>query len=90
MAASRSSPMVRSTRPPTHLGDSSRVLEEIMDADPRTTEVEELLTKLSQEVDKHRYEKSRGLLAQLVDHLGEGDPEVTRIRTLLDFMESEE
>lgn len=69
--------------------DSSRVLEEIMDADPRTTEVEELLTKLSQEVGRQRYEKARGLLVQLVDHLGENDPEVTRIRTLLDFMDSE-
>ena len=77
---------------PTHsFGvDSSRVLEEIMDAPPRTTEVEELLTKVSQEVGKQRYEKARGLLAQLVSRLGEGDPEVTRIRTLLDFMEGEE
>ena len=77
---------------PTHsFGvDSSRVLEEIMDAPPRTTEVEELLTKLSQEVGKQRYEKAREVLAQLVIRLGEDDPEVTRIRTLLDFMEGEE
>ena len=77
---------------PTHsFGvDSSRVLEEIMDADSRTSEVEELLTKLSQQVGKQRYEKARDLLVRLVDHLGEGDPEVTRIRTLLDFMEGEE
>ena len=76
---------------PTHsFGvDSSRVLEEIMDAPPRTTEVEELLTKVSQEVGKQRYEKARGLLAQLISRLGESDPEVTRIRTLLDFMEGE-
>ena len=77
---------------PTHsFGvDSSRVLEEIMDAPPRTEEVEKLLTKLSQKVGKQRYEKARELLAQLVIRLGEGDPEVTRIRTLLDFMEGEE
>ena len=77
---------------PTHsFGvDSSRVLEEIMDADPRTTEVKKLLTKLSQKVGKQRYEKARELLDQLVDCLGENDPEVTRIRTLLDFMEGEE
>ena len=66
------------------------MLEEIMDAPPRTAEVEELLTKLSQEVGKQRYEKARELLAQLVIRLGEDDPEVTRIRTLLDFMEGEE
>ena len=77
---------------PTHsFGvDSSRVLEEIMDAPPRTTEVEELLTKMSREVGKQRYGNARGLLIQLVARLGENDPEVTRIRTLLDFMEGEE
>ena len=77
---------------PTHsFGvDSSRVLEEIMGAPPRTTEVEELLTKLSQAVGNQRYEKARELLEQLVIRLGEDDPEVTRIRTLLDFMEGEE
>ena len=77
---------------PTHsFGvDSSRVLEEIMDANPRTAEVERLLKKISQEVGKQRYENVRGLLARLADHLGENDPEVNRIATLLDFMEGEE
>ena len=78
--------------PPKHsFGvDSSRVLEEIMDAPPRTTEVEELLTMVSREVGKQRYENARGLLAKLVGCLGENDPEVTRITTLLDFMEGYE
>ena len=78
---------------PTHsFGvDSSRVLEEIMDTRPRNQEVEELLAEVSQEVGKQRYERARGLLAQLVSRVGqEDDPEVTRIRTLLDFMEGEE
>ena len=76
---------------PTHsFGvDSSRVLEEIMDADRRAPEVEALLSQISQDVGKQRYEKARASVAQLVDRLGEGDPEVTRIRTLLDFMEGE-
>jgi len=77
---------------PTHsFGvDSSRVLEEIMDADPRTEEVNALLSQISQEVGKQRYQSARDLLATLVGKLGEDDPEVTRIRTLLDFMESEQ
>ena len=77
---------------PTHsFGvDSSRVLEEIMDTRPRAAEVEELLTKVSREVGKQRYQIARGLLAQLVNRLGENDPEVTRISTLLDFMEGDE
>ena len=70
--------------------DSSRVLEEIMDAHPRSIEVQKLLTKVSQEVGKQRYEKARGLLTELASRLGEGDPEVTRIATLLNFMEGEE
>ena len=78
--------------PPKHsFGvDSSRVLEEIMDALPRTTEVGELLTMVSREIGKQRYENARGLLAKLVGCLGENDPEVTRIATLLDFMEGYE
>ena len=77
---------------PTHsFGvDSSRVLEEIMGADPRTNEIQMLLANVSQEVGQQRYAKARGLLPQLVDHLGENDPEITRIRTLLDFLEGEE
>ena len=77
---------------PTHsFGvDSSRVLEEVMDSPPRTAEVEDLLTKVSQEVGKQRLERAREFLAQLVDRLGENDPDVTRITTLLDFVEGEE
>ena len=69
--------------------DSSRVLEEIMDAGPRTQVVEALLSEVSREVGKHRYESARGLLDQLVTRLGESDPEVIRIGTLLKFMEGE-
>ena len=77
---------------PTHsFGvDSSRVLEEIMDTLPRNQEVEELLAHVSREIGRQRYGMARAALAQLVGRLGENDPEVTRIRTLLDFMEGEE
>ena len=69
--------------------DSSRILEEIMDADPRSQEIGALLSQISQDVGKQRYESARELLVQLVEKLGENDPEVTRIRTLLDFMQGE-
>ena len=77
---------------PTHsFGvDSSRVLEEIMDAPPRNQDVEELLAQVSREIGRRRYRRARGSLADLVDRLGENDPEVTRMRTLLDFMEGED
>ena len=69
--------------------DSSRVLEEIMDADPRATEVKELLSKVSQAIGKEQFDRAQRLIDQLVVRLGEEDPEVTRLRTLLDFMEGE-
>jgi predicted ATP-binding protein involved in virulence len=77
---------------PTHSYgvDSSRVLEEVMDADPRAKEVQNLLTELSQLTGKQQFGSARIMLAQLVGRLGENDPEVTRIRTLLDFIEGKE
>lgn len=76
--------------PPYSFGvDSSRILEEIMDAEPRTTEVKELLSNISQVIGKERFDQARGLVEQLAHHLGDDDPEVTRLRTLLDFMEGE-
>jgi predicted ATP-binding protein involved in virulence len=77
---------------PTHSYgvDSSRVLEELMDADPRAKEVGDLLSKVSRAIGKQQFDRARELLAQLVDKLGEHDPEVTRVRTLLDFVEGRE
>jgi predicted ATP-binding protein involved in virulence len=69
--------------------DSSRVLEEIMDAAPRTESVQNVLTEFSRAVTSDEYETAKGLLAGLVEQVGEDDPEVTRARTLLEFMEDE-
>ncbi len=76
---------------PTHsFGvDSSRVLEEIMEAGPRTKEVQDLLSRLSRAIRGEQYEDARRLLRELAAQVGEGDPEVTRARTLLEFMEGE-
>lgn len=77
---------------PTHsFGvDSSRVLEEIMDAPPRTHEVQTLLDKLSTSVADKNLDAARNLVTELAAKLGEGDAEVIRARTLLDFLEGEE
>ena len=66
--------------------DSSRVLEEIMDTPPRTGTVNDLLSRISRTIGDDRYDDARALLDDLSSRLGENDPEVTRIRTLLDFM----
>ena len=77
---------------PTHsFGvDSSRVLEEIMGANPRATKVQELLREISHVLDRQQFERGRDLLGKLVEQLGEADPEVTRLQTLLDFVEGRE
>jgi predicted ATP-binding protein involved in virulence len=77
---------------PTHSYgvDSSRVLEEVMGADPRAKEVQDLLTEVSRAIGRQEFACGRELLAQLGERLGESDPEVTRIHTLLDFVEGKE
>lgn len=70
--------------------DSSRVLEETMDTERRTHEVQEILTSISHHISKSRFTEARATLQTLIAVLGEDDPEVTRITTLLEFMEDEE
>ena len=67
--------------------DSSRVLEEIMYANPRTKEVLDLLAQITEEVDKDELGSARKSLNRLIDQVGCNDAEVTRVRTLLDFVE---
>ncbi|MEQ1934290.1 MAG: AAA family ATPase, partial [Fimbriimonadaceae bacterium] len=70
--------------------DSSRVLEEVMDSDPRAKDVLDLLSKVSEMIEKQKFELARRQLVKIIERLGESDPEVTRIRTLLDFVEGNE
>ena len=76
---------------PTHsFGvDSSRVLEEVMDAHARNVEIQDLLGRISRRVGEDRFGDARSLLEELVARVGESDPEVTRVRTLLEFLEDE-
>ena len=76
---------------PTHsFGvDSSRILEETMDADPRAKKATELLSDVSQAIGNEQFDQAQSLIDQLAVQLGDEDPEVTRLRTLLDFMEGE-
>lgn len=77
---------------PTHsFGvDSSRVLEEIMDALPRSAEIQELLDKVSKTIANKKLEAATALITDLAAKLGEDDAEVIRVSTLLDFLGGEE
>ena len=77
--------------PPYSFGvDSSRVLEEIMEADPRNREVLELLARIKDEIDRDAFGRARQSLSELIDKVGSDDPEVTRIRALLQFLDEGE
>jgi predicted ATP-binding protein involved in virulence len=77
---------------PTHsFGvDSSRVLEEIMDAPPRSPEVQEVLDQLSKRVAEKDLATARELVDVLRTKLGEDDAEIVRAQTLLEFLEGDE
>jgi len=77
--------------PPHSFGvDSNRVLNEIMDTEPRTDEVGALLSEVSQAIGRQEYTQAHELVSKISELLGESDPEVTRLRILLDFMEGKE
>ena len=78
--------------PPTHsFGvDSSRVLEEIMEADPRNKQVRDMLSRASRLIDGERFEEARELLGKLDERLGRNDPDVSGLATLLDFVEGKD
>ena len=69
--------------------DSNRILEEIMEVSPRAEEVEQLLHRISAEIQDSKYDRARESLQLLIGILGENDPEVTRIQTFLSFVECE-
>lgn len=78
---------------PTHSYgvDSSRVLEEVMDSSSRTPKAQGLIDQASQAVGAQRFDEAR-LLIDKLERLTDNpnDAEVTRLRTLLDFVEGKE
>ncbi len=68
--------------------DSSRILEELMDAKSRNDSVEKLLRELFGLIDKEDFDGARNLLPKVEEKLGPDDPEITRARALMKFLES--
>ena len=80
-----------STTPPRSFGiDSSRVLEEVMGAKSRNDSVDDLLSRLSKSIDDEDFNSAARLLTEVEAKLGPNDPEVTRARALMTFLESRE
>ena len=76
---------------PTHsFGvDSSRLLEEIMEAPARDPQVSQIHSEVNQAIGENDIGRAREILARLTERLGlgENDPDVARLRTLIDFVE---
>lgn len=68
--------------------DSSRILEEVMDAKPRSESVGNLLRKLFKLIDEEDFDAARKLLHEIEEELGPDDPEITRARALMTFLGS--
>lgn len=67
--------------------DSSRILEEVMEAKSRNETVDTLLRKLFGLIDQEDFSAARNLLPEVEAMLGPDDPEITRARTLMAFLE---
>lgn len=67
--------------------DSSRVLEELMDTPPRNAEVDATLGKIAALIAEGKEEQARSAIEGLAEKIGDSDPEVTRARLMLDFMD---
>lgn len=69
--------------------DSSRVLEEVMDTRSRNAGVEDKIAKIARLIGDGKADEARAAIGTLSAEIGEDDPEITRARTLLDFMEGD-
>jgi predicted ATP-binding protein involved in virulence len=69
--------------------DSSRVLEEVMDTKSRNAGVEDAISNIARLIGDGKSTEARAAIKTLSDEIGEDDPEITRARTLLDFMEGD-
>lgn len=76
--------------PPRSFGiDSSRVLEEVMGTASRNAGVEDAIGRIAKLIGDGRAEGAKVAIKKLSDEIGEDDPEITRARTFLDFMEGD-
>jgi predicted ATP-binding protein involved in virulence len=69
--------------------DSSRVLEEVMDASSRNDSVKNLLRQLFKLIDQEDFSGVRNLLPKVEAQIGSNDPEITRARALVKFLQSD-
>ncbi len=68
--------------------DSSRILEEVMESKARDPAVDDRLRLMFRLIDQEHFDEAQVVLSQVEAELGPDDPEVTRARSLMSFLES--
>lgn len=69
--------------------DSQRILEELLDAPIRNLGIEAKLNEISSLVDEEKYEEAKTKIEILKETLGNNDPELLRINSMIQFLEED-
>lgn len=72
---------------PTHGRDTNSILTEVLGAPERPTEFRDKLDAISNLIDEDRFAEAHEGLDEVAEIVTERDPEVTRLRTMLDVVE---
>ncbi|PID62349.1 MAG: ATP-binding protein [Gammaproteobacteria bacterium] len=70
--------------------DANRVLDELMDAPVRNKQMEMELRALFELIDAEDFTQARAMITTLEQQLGEHEPELTRAKSLITFLEGSE
>jgi predicted ATP-binding protein involved in virulence len=70
--------------------DSNRILDELMGSIDRNKEISDRLHNLFQLIDEEDFEKAHQVIAIIIAKVGESEPEITRARSLIKFLEGSE
>ncbi len=70
--------------------DANRILDELMGAADRNKEIADKLHELFRLVDDEDFDAARQAIINLTEKLGESEPELTRARSLIKFLEGNE
>jgi predicted ATP-binding protein involved in virulence len=70
--------------------DANRILDELMGASDRNKEIADKLHTLFRLIDDEDFDGARQAITKLTEKLGESEPELTRARSLIKFLEGNE
>lgn len=70
--------------------DANRILDELMGTSDRNKEIADKLHELFRLIDDEDFDRARQAISKLTAKLGESEPELTRARSLIKFLEGNE